>query len=173
MNKMLKMKITAIKKSMTYDRKQLDWKNIFKTNCFAFAMCLDIPENNICDAAYNLGAIAVELKKYPKNYNYEERLSSDIKALGLSYETSDEKEFYSEKLNSSPGRYFDVLFFVDDNIYRPDFHFARYGKDGKLYHKRGFYLPPEETTVKEIEDDGYKFVRRYRLFLSKGPKNRK
>ena len=170
---MLKMKITAIKKAMTYNKNILDWKNIFETNCFAFAMGLDIQEDEICEAAYGLGQIAAELEIFPNNYNYEERLDCDIKALGLSYETSDEKEFYSEKIKSSSGRYFDVLFFIENDMFLPDFHFARYGKDGKLYHKRGFAFPPEVTTIEKIEEDGYKFVKRYRLFLSKGPKNRK
>ena len=112
---MLKMSIKDIRKSMSYERDAFDWKNILKTNCFAFAMGLDIPENDICEQAYSLGKIATELEIYPKNYTYEERFINDIKALGLSYETSNEKELYSGKLNSYPGRHFDILFFT---IYR-------------------------------------------------------
>lgn len=167
---------------MSYERKQLDWINIHTTNCYAYALGIDIPKDDICNYAYNLGQIA-KMSENDENpdectsnlcnaKDFEFALLSDFETLGLEYYESNKKEFYCDDLFTHPGRYFDILFFINtNNIFFDDFHFARFGKDGKLYHKWGHDLPPEETTIEKIEEDGYKFVKRYRLFLSKGPKN--
>ena len=181
---MIKMPITKIRKSMSYERGQLDWKNIYTTNCYAYALHLDIAQDDICNYAYNLGQIA-KMNDNDENpsectsnlYNskdFEFALLSDFEALGLEYLESNIKEFYPNDLDTYPGRSFDILYFINtrDHFF-DDFHFARYGKDGKLYHKWGFVFPPEETTIEKIESDGYEFVKRYRLFLSRGPKNRR
>ena len=150
------------------------WKNRNTTNCFAFVMGLDIPEKTICPYAYNLGTFAFETgyKKYSQMKSFEEEFRGDLEALGIPYETSKDTGWLCN-IKRCDGRYIDILFFIDDrDMWDMDFHFARFGKDGKLYHKWGFSENPSETTIKEIEDEGYEFVRRYRLFLSKKPKKR-
>ena len=171
---MIKMSITNIRKSMSHERSYLDWKNILTTNCYAFALGIDIPEENICKYAYDIGGISRTidsdeiidpslLDSYEDTYDID--LACDFETLGLEYEESDNPELFCKDIPSYPGRYFDILLFLSSRI--DDFHFARYGKDGKLYHKRGFFLPPEETTIKFIEEDKYQFVKRYRLYLSR------
>ena len=177
---MIKMSINNIRKSMSYERKQLDWKNIKTTNCYAYALGIDIPEQDICEYAYDLGGISrmIDNDEIPDFYiakpyrdTYEVDVTSDFDILGLEYEESDKPDFYSRDLCTYPGRYFDILIFLHNEW--DDFHFARYGKDGKLYHKRGFVLPPQETTIDFIENRGYEFVKRYRLYLSNGLRNSK
>ena len=170
---MIKMSITSIKKSMSYERGSLDWKNIFTTNGYAYALGLDIPQSDICKYAYYLGVISrtidsdeiVDFKLLNGNKKYfEYDLLSDFDALGLDVEESNKPGLICDDLHTYPGRYFDILFFVGKS--NNDFHFARYGKDGKLYHKRGIF-PPEETTVDYIKSVGYEFIKRYRLYLSR------
>lgn len=173
---MIKMSINNIRKSMSYERKILDWKNIRTTNCYAYALRIDIPQNSICKYAYDLGGISRMIdsdeepdfdKVPPYSETYDVDLTSDFDLLGLEYEESDTPELVNKDLHYYPGRYFDILFFLSNQI--DDFHFARYGNDGKLYHKRGFVKPPQETTMEYINSKGYEFVKRYRLYLSKGP----
>ena len=174
---MIKMSINNIRKSMSYERKILDWKNIYTTNCYAYAMGIDIPQTDICKYAYDVGQISRMIDcedeeelpdpKYHNTNTFEWELTWDFDTLGLEFEESSKIELKPDEIPNYPGRYFDILFFI--HKYRNDFHFARFGKDGKLYHKRGFNLAPQETTVDFIESDNYEFAKRYRLYLSKGP----
>ena len=164
---MINISVKNLRKAMTKNVDYKLWKNINTTNCFAFAMGLDIPEKSICRHAYCIGEIAISTgtKNYKEMPNYESEFRGDLEALGIEYETSNDSGLLCD-IDRREGRYIDVLFFQDlRNVWDTDFHFARYGKDGKLYHKMGYDGIPCETSIKEIKKEGYTFTRRYRLFL--------
>lgn len=52
-----------------------------------------------------------------------------------------------------------ILLFLNDN----GFYFARYNYDGKLYEKIGYFGIPKETSIDDIENRGYKLVKKYTL----------
>ncbi len=171
---MLKMSITKIRKSMIKERNLLDWKNIIGTNCYAYALGIDIPEEDICKYAFDLGGISRMVNtgedidpnsvgRYRDTYHID--LPNDFHVLGLDYKESNHINLSLNEQEEDPNKYFDILFFLNDDI--DDFHFARFDKDRKLYHKRGFIKEPQETTVDFIKSKGYVFEKRYRLYLQK------
>ena len=46
----LKMSLLELRNSINLDKK--NWKHIFTTNCYAYALGLDVREQNIKDFAY-------------------------------------------------------------------------------------------------------------------------
>jgi len=53
---MLNMPIKEIKGLISLREEY--WEYIFQTNCYAFALGIDIPENDICKNAFQPGVIA-------------------------------------------------------------------------------------------------------------------
>ena len=166
---MLRMSIKKIKKAMEVEKDYKSWINIGNTNCYAYALGLDIPEWRIHWKAYNLGYFALfsKYKKEDELKTYEDRLIADLEFLNIDYDVCLDIGYHCD-FDPCYEKHRDILFFQklkcgEDS----DFHFARYGKDGKLYHKKGWGRDPLETTIEDIEKDGYKFSKRYRLYLDR------
>lgn len=142
------------------------WENILKTNCYAFALGLDVPEHEIFLSAYQLGFMAKEKFNIPlceiKEMTYEQRLLLDLKALKIAYEViKDDKIVGYYEVGNYVCNYWDILLF--SHCSHRDFHFARRGYDGKLYHKMGYWNVPAKCSETAIEKEGYRLVRKYRL----------
>ena len=161
---MLNMSILDIKSNITLNEND-SWNNRSTTNCYAFALGLDIPEKEICENAYQPGVMASNVLNIPlnklKKISIEERMILDFKVLKLGYEISKEKK---PKTYYPCGNYWcdswDILLFLKNHS---DFHFARVNSFGELYHKVGWFYVPFKTSVENIEKQGYKLTKTYRL----------
>ena len=171
---MLKMEIKNIRKNMGSDINCNNWNHPRSTNCYAFSLGLNVPEREICNCAYIPGNIAHQVigtEKYDIENSDEliKAFLNDLLALGLRYEEVD----YLDKVPRLRVEYesddsWDILLFIEDQekMFR-DFHFVKVGKDGKLYHKRGWSCKPSKTTVEDVNSYGYSFVKRYHVTLDR------
>ena len=118
------------------------WIHFLSTNCYAYALGLDVSEKNIIDFAYQPGVIsgsASALNNYKYFSYYDlleniyadmERLDIDIRETDIEYKTRDYEwkialftTFYSYKF---------------DDEFLSDYHFLREVKDGVWFHKEGY-----------------------------------
>ena len=137
----LKMSLGDIKKQMKFNCRGF-WNHLLSTNCYAFALGLDIPEDNILMAAYNpgtIGSITFNIKSSELNkMSLEERIYLDLRALDISYSECSPLE---KSIN-----YFDEDYIIEQWIIaifkgeRKDFHFMRKSWDNDWWHKRGYNL---------------------------------
>lgn len=153
------------------------WENYKTTNCYAFALGLDIPEKDISDNAYQVGVLGAI--KFGFDYvdlrmmSYEERLRLDLVALNIAVKTvsSDTKTIIKPLYTDSKFKYIEckwpiAMFESDDNV-----HFLRKGRDGIWYHKMGFDSPVINfdcsnktiTDPKECDLGKYKYKKTYLL----------
>ena len=159
---MLNMPVKKIKESISLREEY--WENIFETNCYAFALGLDIPENNICKNSYQPGIIASKTFNISLNelarLKIEDKMILDLRALKIGFKLS---EVNTKQEYISLGNYWcnlwDVLLFLNEN----DFHFARINYNGEMYHKIGYFGFPQKTSIEEIEKSGYSLSKIYRL----------
>ena len=173
---MLKMAVENIRRAMRdgfyFENRLSEWeKTKWSTNCYAFSLGLNVPEDNICDYAYRPGNIANNvIGTYVNSANIDatareigEFVSNDLKALGIKYEVFKDKDEYQylRELEHPPGCW-DILFFYKYRTH--DYHFVRVGRDGLLYHKMGWKCIPEVTDIKTA-GRGYSLIKRYRLSL--------
>lgn len=128
------------------------WEYNFATNCYAFALGLDIPEDEICKMGFQPGVMASSILNIPFNkiaeLKIENRVILDFKALKLGYKISELEEkqgliFLGNYLCQS----WDVLLFSKDGY----FHFVRVNTNGEMYHKIGYFGVPQKTSITEIE----------------------
>lgn len=171
---MLNMDINTIKNSISL--KEAYWENNFETNCYAFALGLDIPEKDIVSNAYTLGVMAsntfnISLKEISK-MTFEERFILDLKALKIAVtETDPTDKSYYKYTGNYVGYYWIVSLLCND----ANFHFLRKNYDGDWYHKIGFLGPPIKTdsnknTIESPRDCSiadYKYVKTYKLHYCK------
>lgn len=131
---MLKMSLNEIKgKIQIYPE---NWVNMYSTNCYAYALGLDVRENDICIGAYNPGIISGTSSLNGTEYFEYEALingiAGDLKALDIEYHEVNpmEKIKINEwKIALLTEKYHDKLM---------DFHFLRQNKSGLWSHKNGF-----------------------------------
>lgn len=119
------------------------WNYTDSTNCYAFALGLDVPESRILKHAYQLGVIGATIKNIPIRYlrymTYEERLFLDMEALKITCEKTSMDSmpaFYETKKYSYTKWVISLLENEDD------FHFLRKYHNGIWYHKRGYTKYP-------------------------------
>ena len=179
---MLKMSIENIRRIMQdgicFEDRLSEWKNIIQTNCYAFALGLDVKEDDIYpDAnAYWVGNIAnlvigTETDDEADSVERVERLLlNDFQALGINYQVFQDVDKYQYlKELEHPNDCWDILLFIDSSIH--DHHFARVGRDGILYHKPGWGYAPKATSIEHIErirewsKSRFVFEKRYRVSL--------
>lgn len=107
------------------------------TNCYAFALGLDVPSSKISNHAYQLGCFSEDYLKKRKtdvySLNREERLSYDLDSLGLSYIEVEP----DCKIDNIDTKYPSFLIAYFEG--KMDFHFLRKNNyDNIWYHKRGY-----------------------------------
>lgn len=140
------------------------WENNFTTNCYAFALGLDIPEDEICKNAYQLGFIAckkfsLQIKDVLK-LNLEERFLLDLKALKIAYyEIEEEQTAGWYYLGNYVCHYWDVVLYLNGK----DFHFSRTNYDGELYNKVGYFGIPLKCEKNVEYLSKYNLIKKYRL----------
>lgn len=152
------------------------WEHQFGTNCLAFALGLDINENDIFKKAYKLGVMGSIIKGIPikelNKLSFEERLFLDLDAIGIKHTivASSEKSGFWIDHNYIYTYWLISLFSNGD-----DFHFMRKSYDGTWYHKFGYFAPvinydfdKKIITEPECANLGdYKNVKTYRLQYKK------
>ncbi len=164
--------------------KEKNWENIDTTNCYAFALGLDIPERNLATNIYQLGvfySIMNDVPFYELNMMpYEKRLLLDLKALGIKYSLSSPNEnstcSYNFGENGIESINYYWLISMFENSKTLDFHFLRKSMDGKWWHKEGY----EGTRPTKKDKNGniildprdcdlglYKYKKTYKLSINK------
>ncbi len=111
------------------------WKNNKTTNCYAFALGLDVPSKEICNFAYayNGGYLYLALSIWPidiRGLGDKAKIELDFKILRLYYE---QIGLYDQV--RSPYEW--KIAFFEDIQDGSDFHFFRQAENGIWYHKYG------------------------------------
>lgn len=140
------------------------WENYFTTNCYAFALGLDIPEYEICEKAYQLGVIGANkfglAIEEVFNLSLEDRFLLDLKALKIGYyEINEEQAAGWYYLGNYICSYWDVLLYSNGK----DFHFSRLNYNGESYHKIGYLGYPIKCEETREYLKKYTLVKKYRL----------
>ncbi len=142
---MLKMSLRKIRGSIQVYPE--NWINVMETNCYAYALGLDIKENDICKYAYRPGTISVNRKlfvykdekeemlhsKYLSYDSFIDKLESDLECLNLEYREAG----LGEPIDSDEWK-IALLTRKDDDRIR-DFHFIRQNSDGIWTQKKDYY----------------------------------
>lgn len=131
---MLKMSLNEIRgKIQMYPE---NWVNMYSTNCYAYALGLDIRQSDICDYAYQPGTISETTNIFElKYFSYDmliKGIESDLELLQIAYRNVEE----DEKLALNEWK---IALFV--NGYHEsliDFHFLRQKENGIWLHKNGY-----------------------------------
>lgn len=170
---MLKMSLNEIKGQIQIHPE--NWINIYSTNCYAYALGLDVGQFNICPYAYQPGTISeatIQLAS-EKTFFYDtliENLENDLKVLGIDYKEVNPNYFVQE------GEWKIALFtekYFYDSEELLDFHFLREISNGIWFHKNGFKgLPSKRDYLGNIIIDPttcrlepYKYRKCYALKL--------
>lgn len=133
--KKLKISLEQLRKMINVNKD--NWVNNTSTNCYAYALGLDIPSYEITDYAYDPGVISnskIYLPSY-KFFTYDmliNNIYSDLDALGI-----DIREIMPLE-NISDEEWKIALFTVGYSDCLSDYHFLRQHEDNIWYHKNGF-----------------------------------
>ena len=131
------LKIDGLSLHDRIDIKNRYWKNLNRTNCYAYALGLDVPEEEIMDGAFHvLGkmAISTDLEMTDEDMYYIssiERLEMDLDFLHLKYEEAGPFDLVKDN------EWLIAFFNCPYNLYG-DFHFARRNDAGLWVHKLGW-----------------------------------
>ena len=118
------------------------WTHIYTTNCYAYALGLDIRENRICDFAYQPGTISGTSNLANSYYFcYDDLINGiegDFNALDINWREIEPQEVVSAgewKIALMIEKYDDCLY---------DYHFLRQKENGIWIHKNGFNTLPSK-----------------------------
>lgn len=151
------------------DLQEDNWHHISNTNCYAFAIGLDIPEIIIADNAYQIGTLASLIEGFSpddlKKLSYEERFLLDMNALNIKVT---EEKISSLSYMETIKNYCFLSWVISLYQRVNDFHFIRKAYNGSWYHKRGYALAPsplltEPTEANQEVIKAYNHVKTYRL----------
>lgn len=148
-----------------------NWVNKYTTNCYAYALGLDVRESDICKHAYQPGTISGTTNIHELKYFFYDMLiegiESDLDVLGISYREVLEKE----KLELNEWK---IALFIDKyHGSLIDFHFLRQKENGIWLHKNGYmgtiskkdYIEDIITVPSEAELFPYIYKKCYALKL--------
>ncbi len=138
---MSSIKVDDLKKSIDVSKRE--WKNIFSTNCYAYALGIDVPNDDI----YFPGIIGGDKSLILNNgFSYSKLIQNlilDFNALDLDYRESSSTDTVSDiewKI---------ALLINESHGICDEFHFLRQYEDGIWYHKPGWIFP-----VTNLDDAG-------------------
>lgn len=157
-----------------------DWVNIEETNCYAYALGLDVDHNDLCSLFnYNPGTFIEEELYQP--FSADEllfNLEGDFEALGLKY-IEVNPDFIINKDSLKREWKIAVMATREYNLKYYDFHFLRQTINGIWTHKKGFRYGPIDFDSRNkkiispidsiIETDGlflntkYEYIKTYCL----------
>lgn len=139
-----KMSPQSLVERMDFAKKK--WKHILTTNCYAYALGLDIPERKIKSFAYVPGTIGngksnLFMQRVFTMKELMDNIADDLVSLGINFEecNPDYKTEYNEWKIAIFTSYYSYIL-LDEYFY--DFHFLREREDGTWYHKRGYKHSP-------------------------------
>lgn len=132
---MLRMSLNEIRGKIQINPEY--WINLYTTNCYAYALGLDLVESDICISAYQPGTISgVDSLGTKEYFTYNELIAgieSDLNILMLNYKEVDFNYVVSENE-------WKIALFIQncscDKL--NDFHFLRTVNGGVWTHKDGF-----------------------------------
>ncbi len=136
----LKMSSKEIRDAISI--KEEDWDYTLDTNCYAFALGLDVRESDIVKGAYQLGVMGsiifgVKLDEL-KKMSLEDRLLLDLKALNIQCS----EDVISANSGLKVGRkYSDLWWIISLLTNGKTFHFIRKSYSGIWYQKWGYFGP--------------------------------
>ncbi|MBE6157035.1 MAG: hypothetical protein E7161_04775 [Firmicutes bacterium] len=135
----LKMSLLQLRQAINLEKQT--WINRYTTNCYAYALGLDVPQNDIIDKAYIPGTMSGTGIKLDDNYifTYNDLITNiygDLDFLGISFR----EVSISEQLNEEEWKI--AIFTSKCADYIEDIHFLRLRKDGFWYHKNGWIFNP-------------------------------
>ena len=156
-----------IRNSITlYDQ---EWVNNINTNCYAFALGLDVSEWDITPNAYQPGMMFAKTFDQPydevKELPYEERLLLDLELLKIDCKEANP----SEKPRCIKDR---VSWLISMFESEEDVHFLRKNSNGVWWHKQGYIFssPTNKDQYRKIILDprdctlgNYEYKKTYRL----------
>lgn len=127
--------------NISYDKK--NWKHRFTTNCYAYALGLDVRENDLMSCAYIPGNIgdSKERIEYTHIFTYPTLINNiydDLNFMKFSFREilpTDETDIDEKKISLLTY----MIAYEEYIEYLSDFHFLREGDDGTWYHKRGWF----------------------------------
>lgn len=112
------------------------WVNMHSTNCYAYAMGLDIPQYKICEYAYQPGTMSetanIAIDDYFTREELIDGMYGDFKLLDISCR----QVTYDEPIEDDEWKIALLFSGVDDTFM--DFHFLKQGRYGVWTHKNGF-----------------------------------
>lgn len=131
---MLKMSLNEIRGKIQMYLE--NWVNMYSTNCYAYALGLDIRQSDICDYAYQPGTISETTNIFKSKYfSYDmliKGIESDLELLQIAYRNVEE----DEKLALNEWK---IALFVDKyHGSLIDFHFLRQKENGIWLQKNGY-----------------------------------
>lgn len=152
------------------------WINLHETNCYAYALGLDINENKICDFAFQPGMIS-ETIFLPDldSFSYEtliDAIEADLKTLDLLYREIDPQE----EVETDEWKVALMVEKFDDNQELLDnFHFLRTNKNNNWVHKSSYLgsiskkddLNRSITEPRECEILPYQYKKCYALKVNR------
>lgn len=143
---MLKMSLNEIRGQIQIYPE--NWKNIHTTNCYAYALGLDIVEHEICPYVYQPGTISNSstLHQLPPYFFYQELIhgiEEDLKILDISYHEINSQDIIEES-EWKMALYIKLYEKDIDDDLCSDFHFLRTNQNGAWRHKNGKGVLPNK-----------------------------
>lgn len=156
------------------------WKNDVNTNCYAFALGLDISEWDIAPNAYQPGMMFSIMFNKPydevKKMSFEERLLLDLKVLKIKCKEADPSEFTGYNAENDTIQWVISMFESEE---REDVHFLRKNDKGIWWHKHGYIFssPTNKDHYRKIITDprdcflgSYEYKKTYKLSINRDTK---
>lgn len=154
-----------------------NWINVGTTNCYAYALGLDVNECLIDEFAYNPGTISKNYRLNRFGFFYYstlvKNLEEDFKALNILYREIEPNDLI--QLNEWKVALFVEIYGKDEfDDLVSDFHFLRSNGNGIWFHKNGFFESPTKkdysnkiiTNLDECDLCLYEYRKCYALRLN-------
>ena len=138
------MDLEFVRNNIDIHRKH--WKHIFTTNCYAYALGLDIKEKDIKPFAYQPGVMggylySVNSSKYFAYSSLIEGIFADMKKLNIEIrEINTTDRVSADEWKIALFTVFHAVEFYSEWL--SGFHFLIEKEDGIWYHKPGYYKLP-------------------------------
>lgn len=140
----MRMNLSDLRKEINLNKK--NWKHILTTNCYAYALGLDVPERKIKTFAYAPGTIGssptnLVVQRYFTLDELIGNIQDDLIYMGINFRECDPLESVLEdewKIALFTAFYAFVCY--DEYLY--DYHFMRQDENGLWYHKNGYRNKP-------------------------------
>ena len=171
--KNFKVNIKKIKKNI--ELKTNFWVNKEYTNCYAYALGLDVKEDELIPDAYGLGVFFSEKEGFDKRllpyFSKEARFLKDLKVLKI----KSKKVPYNDKIRDNEKYVYNLISILESGT-GSDFHFLRKSmEDGTWWHKRGWHEAPTNkddlgniiTNPQEAVIGNYFYLNTYKLKLKR------